>query len=713
MADGEPRKKTGSPPADPNHVSVQLEPPATPKHMRSAPIRILTHPVDRNLTWSFLASVAFVSLAAIVGLPVVLVLLSLLPVAVVLRHAGTSCASAREGVLCEDDKRFVSAIDTVWLHDSEFNFHIAHCVFFVEPGLTASLLGQLIAERILDKTNDEGKRIFRRFTRKVVPVVGGFTWVEDDRFRIEHHVLEDTRSLKDSHQLRHYLMALMSRGMNVNRPLWDLHVLPNFDKGRETVLVARVHQVISDGVSLMMLFCNHLCDPGPGLRLKPRFGGSSFPLNVFRALVVGPLTFLVTWLMLTKRDSNYLKRSGKALARQRVIAWTGSIRMSQVHRIKQITRSTFNDVLMTAMSGSLRNFFKKRGIVNPPDIKLCLAVDLRYEPASGEPTPELGTQLATALVRLPTNTEGAIPRLWEVRQVMEELKSSPDPVVMYGASQLLFTLLPYRLAHWFLGLWQRKPSAVLCNVPGPENHVVLGLSRVRSVVAWAGWTPDVPVAVTVTSYAGAFSVAVSAQVDVVPDPDEIVRDFARQLNHLSDLLSKRRIPGEHRRRSSYTAERRNQEIIKPPLHELQQKLHRVQEEIQRVRQQLDALQLEQGEPRAPQAPASPEQAALSIRLRELQEQFSELLLGIRRRKSLATDGTLLDVEEDDDLDGGLRRPRRRALSVTVRRASLQAVASTARPLTTGSSPVFHTPDPSPVSPEPRSGPTAATLFHQL
>ncbi|EEC20013.1 conserved hypothetical protein, partial [Ixodes scapularis] len=411
--------------------------------------------------------------------------------------------------------------DTVWLHDSEFNFHIAHCVFFVEPGLTASLLGQLIAERILDKTNDEGKRIFRRFTRKVVPVVGGFTWVEDDRFRIEHHVLEDTRSLKDSHQLRHYLMALMSRGMNVNRPLWDLHVLPNFDKGRETVLVARV---ISDGVSLMMLFCNHLCDPGPGLRLKPRFGGSSFPLNVFRALVVGPLTFLVTWLMLTKRDSNYLKRSGKALARQRVIAWTGSIRMSQVHRIKQITRSTFNDVLMTAMSGSLRNFFKKRGIVNPPDIKLCLAVDLRYEPASGEPTPELGTQLATALVRLPTNTEGAIPRLWEVRQYTSLSRTEK------GESNSFASLLvcPFWSDSACKTFARRKPSAVLCNVPGPENHVVLGLSRVRSVVAWAGWTPDVPVAVTVTSYAGAFSVAVSSQVDVVPDPDEIVRDFARQ-----------------------------------------------------------------------------------------------------------------------------------------------------------------------------------------
>ncbi|KAH8029620.1 hypothetical protein HPB51_002073 [Rhipicephalus microplus] len=96
------------------------------------------------------------------GLPLVLLLLSLLPVAVVLRHAGTSCASAREGVLCEDDKRFVSPMDTYWLHDTEFNFHVAHCVLYLEPGLTASLLSQLIVERILDKTNDEGKRIFRR-----------------------------------------------------------------------------------------------------------------------------------------------------------------------------------------------------------------------------------------------------------------------------------------------------------------------------------------------------------------------------------------------------------------------------------------------------------------------------------------------------------------------------------------------------------------------
>ncbi|KAL3248120.1 hypothetical protein MRX96_056670 [Rhipicephalus microplus] len=136
--------------------------------MRSAPIKLLTHPVDRNLTWYFVASIAFVSVCAIIESaacasfgrnangaqqPTSVLRAGRLP---------AERGESREGVLCEDDKRFVSPMDTYWLHDTEFNFHVAHCVLYLEPGLTASLLSQLIVERILDKTNDEGKRIFRR-----------------------------------------------------------------------------------------------------------------------------------------------------------------------------------------------------------------------------------------------------------------------------------------------------------------------------------------------------------------------------------------------------------------------------------------------------------------------------------------------------------------------------------------------------------------------
>ncbi|XP_035231222.1 uncharacterized protein LOC118203094 [Stegodyphus dumicola] len=71
------------------------------------------------------------------------------------------------------------------------------------------------------------------------------------------------------------------------------------------------------------------------------------------------------------------------------------------------------------------------------------------------------------------------------------------------------------------------------------------------------------------------------------------------------------------------------------------------------------------------------------RLDELKEEFSELMRELRRRKSLA-DGRVVD-NQDEDMDGELRRPRRLTLSAAGRRPSLNtmlALASTTRPLAT-------------------------------
>lgn len=44
----------------------------------------------------------------------------------------------------------------------------------------------------------------------------------------------------------------------------------------------------------------------------------------------------------------------------------------------------------------------------------------------------------------------------------------------------------------------------------------------------------------------------------------IINFFFNQINRLSHLLARRRIPGEHRRRSHFTEERRLIEILNPP-----------------------------------------------------------------------------------------------------------------------------------------------------
>lgn len=59
-------------------------------------------------------------------------------------------------------------------------------------------------------------------------------------------------------------------------------------------------------------------------------------------------------------------------AGERSIAWSRDFSMEHVMRIKRVTRSTLNDVLLTAISGALRSYMQKQGISNPPDIKVNL-----------------------------------------------------------------------------------------------------------------------------------------------------------------------------------------------------------------------------------------------------------------------------------------------------------------------------------------------------
>ena len=70
------------------------------------------------------------------------------------------------------------------------------------------------------------------------------------------------------------------------------------------------------------------------LRLKPRFGGETLSINIFRAIIVGPLTFLL-WLLwaFTRRRHNYLTKS-KDIAS---VHWC-TLDLAKVYRIKQVTR---------------------------------------------------------------------------------------------------------------------------------------------------------------------------------------------------------------------------------------------------------------------------------------------------------------------------------------------------------------------------------------
>ena len=101
---------------------------------------------------------------------------------------------------------------------------------------------------------------------------------------------------------------------------------------------------------------------------RPHFGALAFTLNIFRACLFGPLTFLI-WLLLTTEDCNILTQR-KGWSDQVSVTWSAAITLPKVNRIKQVTRSTVNCVLLAALAGAARRLLQGCGVKNPPDMKV-------------------------------------------------------------------------------------------------------------------------------------------------------------------------------------------------------------------------------------------------------------------------------------------------------------------------------------------------------
>ncbi|XP_055938698.1 uncharacterized protein LOC129968629 isoform X1 [Argiope bruennichi] len=661
-----------------------LETPViVPQYMKNVPVKKIRHPTERSIVPTVILSTAFVVGGLAFGLPVVATLTVAVVFVGMVRIAVAFCCASRMGYGFAGCTGLLSATDAFWLHDSHFNCYVAHCLFFVERGLDVRTTREILQSRVIDKTTENGERAFARFTQKVVSASAGYCWVDDSEFDIEKHVFEEARKVRTRHQLRDLISSLMSHPLAPNKPLWEVRMIKNYGYARDTILIVRVHHALGDGITFVKILSNFLADHPQMLRLKPRIGGTTFPLNVFRAAVVAPLT-LLTWLC-ARRDYNPISHR-QPLSGKRSVGWSSGIRFAAVDRIRQVTHCSVNDILMAAARGAIRDYFRQHcGVHSPPDVTVNIPLDLRYEPTSMETFPELGTGFTVVNARLPTRTEGAIPGLWAVHQCMEELKSSCDPVVMYSAIHYLMTLLPACLCQWLVRTVLRTASLSFCSLPGPERPIMLASCRLKSVTFWMNSHPDVPVAFCVFSYAGNFYVAVSADSGTIASPKILVKGFTTHLDRMYSIVAKRKIPGQERRRSSFTAERRREEIYKPSVKEINAKLHAVQDELHEITRKLEVMSLPGYVHPVEYAPAPVYQKALNHRMEELKEEFVELITELRKRKTVAG-GIIVDVEDvhyDHDLDGELRRPRR--ISNQGRRPSFTALTtllSTSRPLLT-------------------------------
>jgi diacylglycerol O-acyltransferase len=409
--------------------------------------------------------------------------------------------------------------DGVWLQDCPANLMVINSVISTDK-LDIERFIEEFRQRILEA--DGGER-YPRFRYRVVKKGRRWYWQEDDSFDLRRHILvvEDP-SLKTKEGLQTYMGEQASQPLPDDRPRWQVQVVPDFGEGG-TALFVRVHHVMGDGISMVpVLF--QLMDSEPDA--PPHVATRGTPGHMLKAaawasLIGGP--FLLA-RAITPADDSLVH--GQELSGTKRVAWTAPLDLSKVKEIKTRLGATVNDILMTCVAGAFRHYAERHPGEKLDNVRVSMPVNIR--PPDEEPRME--NKFAAVMMDLPVDKPTLGERLAETRKRMLKLKKSVEPLIYYGAINVLLPLLGNKASHWLIDFYAQKCTAVLSNVPGPQNPLWLAGSRMRAMLFWVPQRANIGLGISILSFAGEVRVGVFADTVVMSDPADLVAEIEAELH---------------------------------------------------------------------------------------------------------------------------------------------------------------------------------------
>ena len=460
----------------------------------------------------------------------------------------------------------MSRVDTAWHRmDTEANLMMIIGVWLIEPRLTLADLRARVETSLLK---------YDRFRQAVVEDALGAHWVADEAFDLAAHVvpvrLKPARGQPPVEALKALVGELAVTPLAPHRPLWQFHLVENLEAGT-SALVLRIHHCIADGIALISVMLS-ITDGGkpPPQRTKPAAdeSGSVGEADWLTDMLLRPATELAVKAigltgegvgrsvgmiqdpsvsitgtldlarvgaqvvsdiaaMALMPDDSPTRLKGKATPGKRV-AWGPPIPVDEVRAVGQAFGASINDVLLASVAGAIGSYLRAHGEdTTGKEIRAMVPVNLRPLDQAWK----LGNHFGLVPLVLPIGIENPVERLAAVRARMNALKGGYQPLLAFGLLAVAGVLIkPVQAA--LLGLFAKKATAVMTNVPGPKTPLQICGRTLRQVMFWVPSSGDIGVGVSVLSYAGGVQFGLITDAALCPDPDGIVCRFQPEFEQL-------------------------------------------------------------------------------------------------------------------------------------------------------------------------------------
>ncbi|PAV82270.1 hypothetical protein WR25_24524 [Diploscapter pachys] len=238
----------------------------------------------------------------------------------------------------------------------------------------------------------------------------------------------------------------------------------------------------------------------------------------------------------SSRGSSLLNEASPVSVSRRRQCWMSIPSPEMINRAEKLLRASTFEMMLCLVAGTLRAFFRDKGLPHPPDIGAVMPFCCRaYMPVAAN------KRCDTVLlpIQLPTSCEGAIPRLWSIQRRLSRAIGGSVPSSLRLSCQLASVCLPSSfLSSVFSSLYSSN-SIYVAYYRSTGDFKISSNSSIDSIVQFPSLADSIKASFIFIEHGRELTLCASLCKTTFPDPDAILHIFRRDTIRLLDHLSVR------------------------------------------------------------------------------------------------------------------------------------------------------------------------------
>lgn len=422
-------------------------------------------------------------------------------------------------------------------------------------------------------------QIFKRKLVRVPMDIDYPYWAEDEFFDFESHLqLHRLSAPADWQQFSDLVGRVHSRPLDMNRPLWEMHLVENLD-GLEDyppgsfAILSKIHHAAVDGAAMVKFFSGlsdldkdgtplvDISKPVAGAGEAPSarqiwrralFNNVRSPLKLAETLWrAAPVIAPAAVKAVSKSDSDETKskvpttRLNKTVSPRKIFDAV-AFELADLKLIQaSVDASKINDIVLAISSAALRSYLLHHNGLPADSLVAWVPINTRTKVSPGEETD--GNSVTVMTTDLHTDLSDPIERLKQITrqtQLSKAAKSGVSARIMTDVSKHMpgatMALASRIIAS--SGMAAKLSNVAISNVPGPQIPVYLHGAKCLQQFGLVPLGEGLGLFLVALSYNGKLTISITTTKDIIPDMAIFRGCLISAMAELKQAASKKKKP---------------------------------------------------------------------------------------------------------------------------------------------------------------------------